>query len=156
MTKTYPYVGSFTVTSDFGYRNISYGSTYHKGIDLGSTDGNLTIASATPGTVQRASADAGSGYGNHVYVTNQDGTGCLYAHLSSIDVSVGQQVSCGTKIGMQGGSGSSGPNTYASHLHFGVSKSGTYAGAHSDSRNWVNPAIWFGMASSGQAKCMSF
>jgi murein DD-endopeptidase MepM/ murein hydrolase activator NlpD len=58
------------------------------------------------------------GYGNVVYLDNGNGVETLYAHMSKINVSVGQQVTRDTVIGYVGSTGrSSGP-----HLHFEIHK----------------------------------
>ena len=60
-------------------------------------------------------------YGNRVVITHNNGYETLYAHLSSIDVSVGQTVPQGTKIGVMGSTGRS----TGVHLHFEVIKNGS-------------------------------
>ena len=82
------------------------------GIDVYFEDKNFT--SVLPGKVKEVgnqlNAD-GSGYGNFVVVESIDpATGnkvdVLYSHLSSIDVSEGQEITDATRIGTQGGTGS--------------------------------------------------
>ena len=59
-------------------------------------------------------------YGNYVIIRHFDGYQTLYAHMSKIHVSKGDEVSVGTKIGLVGSTGySTGP-----HLHFSVYKNG--------------------------------
>lgn len=82
------------------------------GIDVYFEDKNFT--SVLPGKVKEVGQqynDNGSGYGNYVVVESTDpATGkpvdVLYAHLASIDVQQGQTISSGTRIGIQGGTGS--------------------------------------------------
>ena len=56
-----------------------------------------------------------------IIIKHNNGYETLYAHLSSIDVSVGQTVPQGTKIGVMGSTGRS----TGIHLHFEVFKNGT-------------------------------
>ncbi|WP_054859902.1 peptidoglycan DD-metalloendopeptidase family protein [Gracilibacillus sp. JCM 18860] len=71
---------------------------------------------AASGVVTRANYS--SSYGNVVYIyhTALDLT-TVYAHLNSISVSAGQNVSQGQKIGGMGGNTG---DSYGSHLHFEV------------------------------------
>lgn len=145
MAKCYPFLGKFKVTSQFGQRapvKTTSGSTtgtYHYGIDLVNVSGSSNvIVSATEGTVIAVKNDPS--YGNYVYTKNNDGTACLYAHLASVSVKVGQTVSCKTKIGIMGATG----ETDGAHLHFGVS---TDPDLHGNLRPllkyFVNPGIWY-------------
>ena len=60
------------------------------------------------------------GYGLYVDISHGDGYRTRYAHLSSIDVQVGETVGQGQVIGVSGDSGvSSGP-----HLHFEIWRKG--------------------------------
>ncbi|KUP09995.1 peptidase M23 [Bacillus coahuilensis m2-6] len=111
------------VTSHMGAR---WGS-FHKGMDIAGTSGKA-IKAADNGTVVFAGWDSG-GYGNKVIIDHNNGFRTLYAHLSSIDVSVGQTVSQGMKLGNIGATG----NSTGVHLHLEVTKNGSL----------VNPADYF-------------
>lgn len=103
------------LSSRFGRRTAptAGASTYHKGVDWATPVGTPVYASSG-GTV--AKAGWGSGYGYVVYINHPDGRQTRYAHLSKVQVSVGQSVSQGDKIALSGNTGvSSGP-----HVHFEI------------------------------------
>lgn len=89
----------------------------HNGIDIGAPIGTKVVASAA-GTVIIARGDGGwnGGYGSYVVINHGGGLQTLYSHLSSVSVSVGQEVSAGDKIGAVGNTGKS----TGAHLHFEV------------------------------------
>ena len=97
-----------------------FAAWYHMAIDIAAPTGSPVVA-AQNGTVESVSTGTwDSGYGTHVYVKNGD-VQTHYAHLSGIDVSVGQEVRAGsTVLGWIGMTGrSTGP-----HVHFEVIKNG--------------------------------
>lgn len=103
------------LSSRFGRRKAptAGASTYHKGVDWATPVGTPVYASSG-GTV--AKAGWGSGYGYVVYINHPDGRQTRYAHLSKVQVSVGQTVSQGDRIALSGNTGvSSGP-----HIHFEI------------------------------------
>jgi murein DD-endopeptidase MepM/ murein hydrolase activator NlpD len=73
------------------------------------------VLAAGPGTVTWAARRAG-GWGRLVVVRHPDGVRTLYAHLASIAVRVGEEVSAGAVLGRVGSSG----NATGPHLHFEV------------------------------------
>ena len=102
-----PTVGRFT--SPFGPR----WGRFHYGIYIANSVGT-DIKAADGGIVTRAGS-AGS-YGNLIIIDHQNGTSTRYAHLSRIDVKVGQAVEQGQSIAKMGNTGRS----TGSHLHFEV------------------------------------
>jgi murein DD-endopeptidase MepM/ murein hydrolase activator NlpD len=102
------------VTSYYGER---WGSM-HTGIDIDGTTGDPVVASKS-GRVILASSY--SGYGNCVIIDHGGGFSTLYGHLSSFDVSSGQDVSQGEIIGRVGCTGS----CTGDHLHFEVRVNGS-------------------------------
>jgi murein DD-endopeptidase MepM/ murein hydrolase activator NlpD len=85
----------------------------HPGIDIGVAEGTPVHAGGS-GTVIMAGYNGG--YGNYTCIDHGGGISTCYAHQSSIQVSVGQQVSQGQVIGLSGNTGfSTGP-----HMHFEV------------------------------------
>jgi murein DD-endopeptidase MepM/ murein hydrolase activator NlpD len=72
-------------------------------------------------------------YGNLVVIGHDDGLSTLYAHLSRLDVTTGQTVQGGDKIGEVGQSGVA----IGSHLHFEVRR-----GDPADFFSSVNPEVW--------------
>jgi murein DD-endopeptidase MepM/ murein hydrolase activator NlpD len=90
------------------------GDRFHAGIDLLAPAGEPVIAAA-PGRVTWAGPRAG-GWGNLVTIKHFAGVRTMYAHLSAVDVRVGEWVAGGTVVGRVGATGdATGP-----HLHFEV------------------------------------
>ncbi|MFD8820745.1 M23 family metallopeptidase [Streptomyces sp. NPDC059627] len=88
-----------------------WSSGAHTGIDFHAASGTVVHAVGT-GTV--VSTGWGGAYGNEIVIKMADGMYTQYGHLSSIGVSVGQQVTPGQQIGLSGATG----NTTGPHLHF--------------------------------------
>ncbi len=115
----WPVPSNHSITSPFGNRihPITGVKTFHKGIDIPANSGK-DVVSAESGVV--ISATYINGYGNTVIVDHGDGISTLYAHNSSLTVSVGQEVARGDVVALIGSTGfSTGP-----HLHFEVRKDG--------------------------------
>lgn len=108
------------ITSGFGYRihPVTGASSFHSGIDIADSTGTKILASRS-GTVTFASYNGN--YGNMIIINHGNGIETAYAHLSAINVSVGQGVSQGQVIGKMGATGRvTGP-----HLHFEIRINGT-------------------------------
>lgn len=105
----YP-VQSVSITQ--GYR------LFHPGIDL---DG-ITGDEIRPIMLGRVGAVSHSRFalGNAVVVKHKEGLSSLYAHLSQIDVTEGQEVTMKTKLGEMGASG----HANGDHLHLEIRKNG--------------------------------
>ncbi|WP_149831162.1 M23 family metallopeptidase [Streptomyces tailanensis] len=99
----------------------------HSGQDFAVKSGTSVVA-AHGGTVVKAGGNgAGDGpaYGNAVVIKHGNGTFSQYAHLSKVNVSVGQIVKTGQRIALSGNTGnSSGP-----HLHFEIRTTANYGSA---------------------------
>jgi murein DD-endopeptidase MepM/ murein hydrolase activator NlpD len=113
---------SGSLTSRFGQR----WGRLHAGIDVAAPTGT-PIRACWPGRVVVAGWQGG--YGNTVVIDHGGGRATLYAHQSSIAVSVGQVVDAGAVIGAVGSTG----NSTGPHLHFEVRING----------NPVDPAPYF-------------
>ncbi len=90
----------------------------HKGYDIAAQSGT-PIYAAEAGEVVSINS-SGSAYGLHFVVDHGNGLQTLYAHCSSIDVSVGQRVARGETIAAVGRTGRATGN----HLHFEVWEDG--------------------------------
>ena len=83
---------------------------------------DLVVVAAARGTVayvvDNAGDDprAGGGYGNQVRVLHEQGVFSEYAHLDRVDVSVGDRIVSGQRLGTAGKTGLAGDR----HLHFSV------------------------------------
>jgi murein DD-endopeptidase MepM/ murein hydrolase activator NlpD len=106
-----------------GYANPLPGSVRtqgihgYNGVDLSGVPSGSPVVAASGGEVIVAKSSGwNGGYGSYVVLKHSNGTQTLYAHLSSVAVSIGQSVAKGEKIGGMGNTGrSTGP-----HLHFEV------------------------------------
>ncbi len=105
------------ITSNFGYRNISVGSTYHKGLDIAS-DLNSPIYASDGGEVIYAGEYYG--YGLMVDIQHDNGDVTRYAHCESLGVSEGDKVARGDTIAYMGSTGVS----TGVHLHFEIQTNG--------------------------------
>ncbi|MFY4723574.1 M23 family metallopeptidase [Streptomyces sp. LaBMicrA B280] len=96
-----------------GYKASSslWSSGSHTGIDFHAMTGT-SVHAVGVGTV--VSTGWGGAYGNQIVLRMADGMYTQYGHLSSIGVTVGQQVTAGQQIGLSGATG----NVTGPHLHF--------------------------------------
>ncbi|MFE5820066.1 M23 family metallopeptidase [Streptomyces sp. NPDC056479] len=119
-------VKKYTKSASFAQAGGMWQST-HSGQDFAVPTGTQVVA-AHGGTVVKAGGNgAGDGpaYGNAIVIKHGNGTFSQYAHLSRIDVKVGQVVKTGQNIAKSGNTGnSSGP-----HLHFEIRKAANYGTA---------------------------
>ena len=104
-----PVGGSYRLSSSFGMRS----GRMHRGLDMAGPTETAVIAPAD-GVVSFAGVQ--NGFGNLIKIRHEFGYETFYAHLNSIDVTVGQRVTRGERIGGMGNTGrSSGP-----HLHYEI------------------------------------
>ena len=119
-TYIWPCPASTYVTSAFGMREhpLFGDERPHSGIDIAGSAGSEVLA-ADSGTV--AVATYSSSYGNYVTIYHSNGDYTLYAHMSSLAVTAGQNVTQGDVIGYVGSTGwANGP-----HLHFEIRVNGS-------------------------------
>lgn len=100
--------------------------TFNNGIDIRATPGEA-VRSVARGRVDFTSNDYGS-YGQMIILNHGSGYYSLYAHLSSVSVSRGQEVAAGQTIGAAGDTGS----LKGTVLHFEIRKG----------RSSVDPLGW--------------
>ncbi|MFF8914895.1 M23 family metallopeptidase [Streptomyces sp. NPDC015032] len=119
-------VNRYVLSASFG----SDGSRWahkHSGQDFAVPVGTR-VEAAHGGTVVKAGPNGGGdgpAYGNAVVIKHANGLYSQYAHLSRIDVRIGETVKTGEKIALSGNTGnSSGP-----HLHFEIRRTADYGSA---------------------------
>lgn len=108
-------VANYTLTSGFGVRwdPFTGGRANHAGLDMAGSHGEPIMASA-PGRVVRA--ERFGAYGLTVDIDHGKGITTRYAHLSRIQVAVGDRVTMGQRIGAMGSTGRS----TGTHLHYEI------------------------------------
>lgn len=116
----YPVKGDYPVVATFGKRmHPKYKvMKFHNGIDIKAPIGASVVATSD-GIIEKVEFKK-AGYGKHIVIKHDDTFKSMYAHLSVIDVEVGDKVKAGDKIGEVGSSGTS----INPHLHYEVIKEG--------------------------------
>ncbi|MER7824731.1 M23 family metallopeptidase [Streptomyces sp. NPDC054945] len=123
-----PVDGSY-VSTQYHAGGGMWSSGSHTGIDFHAASGT-SVHAVGLGTV--VEAGWGGAYGNNVVIKHNDGTYTQYGHMSSLNVSVGDQVTPGQQIGLSGSTGnSSGP-----HLHF-EARTGSQYGSDIDPLSYL-------------------
>lgn len=119
-------------------------STYsgHNAIDwnlIGADDTGRRVEAGLAGTVTTASGNGqwNGGYGNYVIVAHGDGWASLFAHLSAVNVSVGQAVFPHSMIGAVGTTG----NSTGSHLHWEQRLNGSPRSTLYENGGAINPGL---------------
>ena len=79
-------------------------------------ENRVRLRATADGVVEYAGNNVGSGMGKMIKIVHNYGFSTIFAHLSEIDVEVGQYVAQGEPIGRSGNSGLS----EAPHLHYEV------------------------------------
>jgi len=109
---------------------------FHTGIDMSGPIGDPVLA-ADDGVVILAGGSIVNGqlvgYGNYVVVAHTGGLTSLYGHLSKVLVKVGDGVSQGTPVGLEGSTG----NSTGAHLHFEL----RINGAPTDAAPYLPPGV---------------
>jgi murein DD-endopeptidase MepM/ murein hydrolase activator NlpD len=121
-SSSYSGIDTSGLGAPLAYNNgVSRGySSGHRGIDYMASIGTPATAAAG-GKIVKISTGWSGGYGNMIIVDHGGGRATRYAHLSQINVSIGQTVSKGQTIGLTGNTGrSTGP-----HLHYELIVNGT-------------------------------
>jgi murein DD-endopeptidase MepM/ murein hydrolase activator NlpD len=115
---TLPVHKPYTLTAGFGKAGDRW-SHNHSGQDFAVNTGT-EVDTVHTGTVVKAGW--GGAYGNRIVIEHAPGQYSEYAHLSKIDVSVGQHVTTGQEIGLSGATG----NVTGPHLHFEIRTTPNY------------------------------
>ena len=121
----WPVPGYSKISSYYGWRFDN--TDFHTGMDItGSGVHGAPVVAANTGTVVHTKTcpynGYSYGYGTYIIVDHGGGITTLYAHLSSIDVKVGDIVVMGQRIGRVGNTGWS----TGAHLHFEVRINGEH------------------------------
>jgi secretion/DNA translocation related TadE-like protein len=111
-----PVGGPYRTTARFGDVGPRWASHRHSGLDFAAEAGTPVLAAAAGRVL--AAGPAGR-YGNLV-VVDHGGIVTYYAHLSEVDVTRGQIVGTGRRVGAVGSTG----NATGPHLHFEVRTGG--------------------------------
>lgn len=127
--------------------NTQPGPNQHFGIDIAASTGT-SIPSFSSGTVVYAQNETtneanafhywANGGGNTVEVLGANGVLYQYAHMSQINVKVGDTVSRGTVLGLVGSTG----NATGPHLHFAMIKTVSSSLANNAGWSWIDPTTF--------------
>ncbi|MEU6488074.1 M23 family metallopeptidase [Streptomyces sp. NPDC046887] len=125
-------VAQYTLSASYNQGGAMWAHK-HSGQDFAVPTGT-TVKAAAAGTVVKAGpngAGDGPAYGNAIVIKHANGKYSQYAHLSKVNVSIGETVKANEAIAKSGNTGnSSGP-----HLHFEIRTTPNYGSA-------LNPAAF--------------
>ncbi|MFD9394380.1 peptidoglycan DD-metalloendopeptidase family protein [Streptomyces sp. NPDC060000] len=130
--------GTYTLGTKYHENGSMWSLGYHTGLDLVATSGTPIYAPADGKVVH---AGPGGSYGNETEIQHADGVITLYAHQTSIKVSVGQTVKRGQQIGTVGATG----NVTGPHLHWEVRMPGVdnpFVAGQDAGPGMVDPQEW--------------
>jgi len=123
----------YHVAATFG--QVGSWARYHTGFDFAAPIGT-TLRAPASGVVTNAGRGPASGWaGNYVAIKYSDGTQSLMAHMSTVSVQVGQNVTGCQTVGAIGMTG----RTFGPHVHFEIYPAGITPG---DVYRAVNPVGW--------------
>lgn len=110
-------IPNITINSNFGYRSDPFtgAKTFHKGIDFACQKGDPIYSALSGKVVVAVKSGYGGGYGLHVVLQHGDKL-TLYAHMSKVNVNVGDTIGQAQILGACGSTG----NSTGPHLHFEV------------------------------------
>jgi murein DD-endopeptidase MepM/ murein hydrolase activator NlpD len=130
--------------ADYRYGQMFFSNVVHTGVDIDAFEGSPVLA-AGPGVVvwagwglfREAPNDKSDPYGQAVSIRHDFGYNgeqlyTVYAHMSRIDVTVGQYMQTGEQLGLVGQTG----NVTGPHLHFEVRL------GNNSFQNTYNPELW--------------
>ena len=118
----WPCKSTYKISCLYYYKNGAQHSTrygYKTAMDIAGSGDVVAIEAGTVITVKNLGSKS---FGKYVEIKHANGKVSLYAHLKSYNVSVGDKVSKGQKIGVMGNTG----NSSGTHLHFELSGSDPY------------------------------
>ncbi|MFF4755178.1 M23 family metallopeptidase [Streptomyces sp. NPDC002514] len=119
-------VQRYTLTAGFNQAGGMW-KARHSGQDFAVPIGTDVVAAHEGVVVKAGGYGAGDGpaYGNAIVIRHSNGTYSQYAHLSRVDVRIGQAVRTGQHIARSGNTG----NTTGPHLHFEIRTTPNYGSA---------------------------
>ncbi|MFF3847078.1 peptidoglycan DD-metalloendopeptidase family protein [Streptomyces sp. NPDC002328] len=130
--------GSYQIGTPYHKSGNMWSLGYHTGLDLVAASGVPIYAPADGKVIV---AGPGGSYGNMTQLRHANGVITLFAHQTSIKVSVGQTVTRGQQIGTVGATG----NVTGAHLHWEVRVPGVdnpFVGGQDQGPGMVDPQAW--------------
>ena len=146
-TPVWPCERSWTVTTLYFYNTHNWGGkhstgsnyAFYEALDISGSGGNIlsaedgvVITVANAGGARdyklvdgvKTQFSAPTGFGNYIEILHSNGFISQYAHLSKINVKLGDSVKCGQVIGIMGSTGSASTGL---HLHFALKGADPFA-----------------------------
>lgn len=118
-----PFHSTASITRVYGYVTSAYSCGYHTGVDLVSS--NTALFPVFDGTITYLNTSGSGSLGVQVQFIDGAGRYWRYCHMalgSNTHLTVGQQVTTGTQIGVMGGTG----NVTGPHLHLECSSQSSW------------------------------